>query len=168
MEEEVKNLRDDLRSFKKKWRKLEDSTQKKEEHNPVETKKPIIKQPVQNETKLHVPVKDESKQSVAIKQQVKDESVKESLDIPLDINKKDPVKCFQHITKSLFSIEELILCSPTGKRTIKCDETMGARPPLNRAKKEQLYRLAEEHLDFDRETSHKKLENFQKVLRRTK
>ena len=79
--------------------------------------------------------------------------------------KKDPVKTFQELCKAIFSVDELILCSPTGKRTVKCADN-GARPPLDKGKVKQLFSVAEQHLKFDKTTAHKILENFHKVLRR--
>lgn len=79
--------------------------------------------------------------------------------------KNDPVKTFQELCKAIFSVDELILCSPTGKCIVKCVDS-GARPPLDRGKVKHLFSVAEQHLKFDQTTAHKKLENFQKVLRR--
>ena len=59
----------------------------------------------------------------------------------------------------IFFLAELKLCSPRGKHTAKysCN---GARPPLQRAKMKKLFAIAEEHLQFDKATAHKELENF--------
>lgn len=71
---------------------------------------------------------------------------------------------FRYLCQELFTTEELINSSRTGKRSIHSKEK--PRPALNQAKLVQLQDAVNKYCAFDKSTFVKKFENFQKILRK--
>jgi len=71
---------------------------------------------------------------------------------------------FRHLCLHIFTESDLMNCTRTGKRTIKC---MGdVKPALNTCKFDLLERMVLSHTNLDKATFIKKFENLQKILRR--
>ena len=83
----------------------------------------------------------------------------------LDAN--DVQQVLSTLCKAIFSNEELMNCSRTGKRTNKCSER-GPRPPLDIVKLKKLEHLVREKNNISKDCFIKKFENMQKTLRRKK
>ena len=88
---------------------------KAEGHKPSETQKTEESEKSEKE-KTDMKVPDENATECL--------TVNDQLDFTAILSgKKDPVKTFQELCKAIFSVDELILCSPTGKRTVKCADS---------------------------------------------
>ena len=73
---------------------------------------------------------------------------------------------FKYLCSKVFSREELISNTRTGKKTIKCMND--TKPPFNPVKFQFLEKMVITHTTLDKNSFYKKLENLQKVLRREK
>lgn len=71
---------------------------------------------------------------------------------------------FRNLCLFLFTHDELVSCTRTGKRTIKCMDNV--KPQIDPIKFKRLETLVLKHTSYDKPTFHKKFENLQKVLRR--
>lgn len=156
LEEEVKNLR-------KKYRKLDDRIT------------------ILEGNKNNVSVTNDDSKSVSIGKNVKMPTppvkVEDKMPTPpadveeeLVAEKIAGVVGDQNILKSLcstiFTEEELVTMTRTGKRTSKCMDNV--KPQLDRVRFGKLEALVKRHTSYDKDTFVKKFENYQKVLRREK
>ncbi|XP_052761837.1 uncharacterized protein LOC128204462 [Mya arenaria] len=89
------------------------------------------------------------------------------LNLVSHLDASDVQQVLSTLCKAIFSNEELMNCSRTGKRTNKCSES-GPRPPLDIVKLEKLERLVCEKTNISKDCFCKKLENMQKTLRQKK
>ncbi|XP_060596756.1 uncharacterized protein LOC132750738 [Ruditapes philippinarum] len=83
----------------------------------------------------------------------------------LDAN--DVQQVLSTLCKAIFSNEELMNCSRTGKRTNQCSER-GPHPPLDIVKVEKLEHFVREKTNISKDCFIKKFENMQKTLRQKK
>lgn len=78
---------------------------------------------------------------------------------------KNVQQCITSVTYSLFTKEELVQCSISGKKSPKSDGQ--GRPALDQTKVVHLISAIQEHFpDTGRKTIIEKIQNIQKVLRR--
>lgn len=80
------------------------------------------------------------------------------------LSESDITDTVQILARHIFTEDEIINSSRTGKKTVKSGDC--PRPPLNQAKFERLQRLVILKTKVSKEVFLKKFENFQKVLRR--
>ena len=80
------------------------------------------------------------------------------------LSESDITDTVQILARHIFTEDEIINYSITGKKTVKSGDC--PRPPFNQAKFERLQRLVILKTKVSKEVFLKKFENFQKVLRR--
>ena len=80
------------------------------------------------------------------------------------LNKNDVQKVLVLLAKKIFTDEELMKSSRTGKRTVKCKGD--PRPPLDARKLETLERVVRNKTSISKKLFVSKFQNLQKVLRR--
>ncbi|KAH3879341.1 hypothetical protein DPMN_003243 [Dreissena polymorpha] len=73
---------------------------------------------------------------------------------------------FKNLCLYKFTQEELVSCTLTGKRTIKCMDNV--KPQLGHTKFKELETLVLKYTSYDKQSFQKKIETLQKILRREK
>ena len=145
-------MEEDLRSLRKKIRKLEEAAG------------------ADDNKRMKIPIPESESKPSTVDPTHPDESTCTggiNLDDKIIIikNLKGDQERFKYLCKLFFTEKELVDCSRTGKRTVKCADN--PRPPLNGVQFSKLRESVQKYCSFDKDLFHKKFENFQKVLRKS-
>jgi hypothetical protein len=122
-------LKEDVRSLRRKLRKLEERV------CALESKEPTVR----------------------------DNGEMEKMKLVEHMDSTDVQRVLTTLAKAIFSDDQLINCSRTGKKTAKCSGT--PRPPLDQQKLILLETVVRKKTNVSKECFQKKFENLQKTLR---
>lgn len=122
-------MKEDVRSLRRKLRKLEERV------CALESKKPTVS----------------------------DNGETENMKLVEHMDSTDVQRVLTTLAKAIFTDDQLINCSRTGKRTAKCSGP--PRPPLDQQKLILLETVVRKKTDISKECFQKKFENLQKTLR---
>ena len=160
-------LEEDVKALRRRCRKLEDRVEKLEaakEHADTSSRK--SDSGFQKKLPETFPPRSDKTSGKLYQEGQKkmEQSLSSASEVEIDVsNVVGEQNIFKFLTLKIFSQDEIISCTRTGKRTAKSGDEV--KPQLDPEKFYRLENLVLKHTSMDKCKFYKKFENLQKVLR---